>query len=426
MLTLGAFSFTSYRIFNFFKLLKPAFPIKNLSERIILTLKVALGQTKIMRKPVIGFLHALVWWGFIVIIFGSLEMVFEGIFNAERPFSKIGTIYDIIMAGGDVFAVVIGIAIIVFLVRRNIIKVKRFEGIEMKKVSHQDANVALGIIFVLMLTLFLMNLFYQVACIQRNMEIEGVYPISSLFLPLVQDLSGLTVHYWHEANWWGHIVLIFIFANILPYSKHFHVFMSVPNVFLTRLKPLGYIDNMPNITSEVKLMLDPNTAFSAPPSDAPIERFGMKDVEDGTWKNYMDSLACTQCGRCTSVCPANITGKLLSPRKLMINFRERMKEKAPNMVKDKSFDDGKSLLRNYISEEELWACTLCNACAQECPINMNHPSMVVAMRRYLVMEEGSAPSGLNSIFQNIENNGAPWQFSPEDRMKWADEIYVEN
>jgi len=172
-------------------------------------------------------------------------------------------------------------------------------------------------------------------------------------------------------------------------------------------------------------MLDPNAAFAEPPADeGEMERFGMKDVEDGTWKNYLDSLACTQCGRCTSVCPANTTGKLLSPRKLMIDFRARMKEKGPDLVKDKNFDDGKSLLFDYISEEELWACTLCNACAQECPINMNHPSLVVAMRRYLVMEEAAAPAGLNAIFQNIENNGAPWQFSPEDRMNWAEEIYM--
>jgi heterodisulfide reductase subunit C len=295
----------------------------------------------------------------------------------------------------------------------------------MKHVSHYDANIALTIIFFLMISLMGMNTFY---ILQEPEHYNGVFPVSSYLANHFfagSNLDSYKIHFWHEFFWWTHILLIFLFANILPYSKHFHVFMSVPNVFLSRLQPLGYIDNMPNITEEVKLMLDPNAAFAEPPADeGEPERFGVKDVEDATWKNYLDSLSCTQCGRCTSVCPANITGKLLSPRKLMIDFRARMKEKGPGLVKDKNYNDGKSLLRDYITEEELWACTLCNACAQECPINMNHPSLVVAMRRYLVMEEAAAPAELNAIFQNIENNGAPWQFSPEDRLNWAEEIYV--
>jgi heterodisulfide reductase subunit C len=216
-------------------------------------------------------------------------------------------------------------------------------------------------------------------------------------------------------------LLIFTFANILPYSKHFHVFTSVPNVFLSRLEQLGYLPNMESVTKEVKLMLNPDTAFApSPEGEAAPARFGVKDVEDVTWKNYLDSLACTECGRCTSVCPANITGKKLSPRKIFIDLRARMKEKGPGLVKDRNFDDGKSLLRDYISTEELWACTTCNACAQECPININHPSLILDMRRYLVMEESAAPASLNTMFTNIENNGAPWQFPAEDRMKWAE------
>ncbi len=425
LLTLGIFAWTMKRVFSYFALLKPAYPIKDIGKRIKLTLEVALGQTKILRRPVVGTIHALVWWGFLVILFGSIEMVIDGLTGTERVLSVLGGFYDFMVAAGDIFGLVITIAIIIFLIRRNIIKVKRFEGPEMKKISHQDANVALLIILALMLSLLGMNTFYQIGCLQSGEEIKGVYPVSSLLVPLWQNLPQSTVHFWHEFNWWAHILLIFLFANILPYSKHFHVFMSVPNVFLSRLQPLGYIDNMPNITEEVKLMLDPNAAFAEPPADeGDPERFGVKDVEDATWKNYLDSLSCTQCGRCTSVCPANTTGKLLSPRKLMIDFRARMKEKGPGLVKDKNYDDGKSLLRDYITEEELWACTLCNACAQECPINMNHPSLVVAMRRYLVMEEAAAPAELNAIFQNIENNGAPWQFSPEDRLNWAEEIYV--
>ena len=211
--------------------------------------------------------------------------------------------------------------------------------------------------------------------------------------------------------------------NILPYSKHFHVFMSVPNVFLSRLDPLGKLPNMDNVTKEVKIMMDPNLAYAAPAAtDAPPEKFGVSDPEDVTWKAYLDSLSCTECGRCTSVCPANITGKKLSPRKIMMNLRARMKEKGPFLLKNKSYVDGKSLIRDYVSVEEIWACTTCNACAQECPININHPILIVDMRRYLVMEESSAPSGLNTIFTNIQNNGAPWQFSPEDRLLWAKEL----
>jgi heterodisulfide reductase subunit C len=218
-----------------------------------------------------------------------------------------------------------------------------------------------------------------------------------------------------EPGWWIHILLIFVFANYLPYSKHFHVFLSVPNVFLANLEPLTKYPNLESITKEVKLMLDPEAAYD---ESEEVARFGVKDVEDVSWKNYMDSLACTQCGRCTDVCPANITGKLLSPRKIFVDLRKRMDEKGPVAIKGE--DDGKSLLRDYITEEELWACTTCNACAQECPIDISHPNLIMDMRRYLVMEEAAAPAELNTMFTNIENNGAPWQFSPEDRLKWTE------
>ena len=240
-------------------------------------------------------------------------------------------------------------------------------------------------------------------------------------------MDASTAHLLHEICWWGHILGIFFFANYLPYSKHFHVFMSVPNVFLSNLNPLGKMRNMENVTKEVKLMMDPNLAFAAPAEgeNMVIERFGVLDVEDVTWKNYFDSLACTQCGRCTSVCPANLTGKKLSPRKIVMNVRERMKEKGPQMIKNgKEWTDGKALLGDYITAEELWACTTCNACAQECPININQPAIILDMRRYLVMEQSAAPGELNQIFSNIENNGAPWQFSQQDRLLWANEIYL--
>ena len=220
-------------------------------------------------------------------------------------------------------------------------------------------------------------------------------------------------------------MLICAFANYLPYSKHFHVFMSVPNTFIARLEPLGKLRNMENVTREVKLMMNPDTAFAEAPADAPIERFGVKDATDVIWNTYFNSLSCTECGRCTSVCPANITGKRLSPRKLMMDLRARMKEKGPLLKQNgRDYDDGRSLLRDYISEEELWACTTCNACAQECPININQPSLVVEMRRYLVMEEGAAPGEIKAMLSNIENNGAPWQYSPEDRLNWANDLEI--
>jgi len=374
-----------------------------------------------------GLLHALVFWGFMVILIGSIEMVVDGLTGKEKLFSVLGIVYDIIMASGDLFALIIAIAILVFLARRLFLNVKRFSGIEMKHISHLDANIALTMILLLMVSLLGMNTFYVISAAEAGHEIMGYYPVSSPLADLIgyrYESSDLL----YQVNWWAHIMLIFVFANYLPYSKHFHVFMSVPNVFLSRLESLGKLDTMESITREVKIMMDPDQAFAAPAEgeeEEVPERFGILDVEDVTWKNYMDSLSCTECGRCTSVCPANITGKRLSPRKVVMDVRARMKEKGPGIVKNgNGYSDERSLIRDYVSEEELWACTLCNACAQECPININHPSLIVGMRRYLVMEESSAPGELNSIFSNIENNGAPWQFSQEDRLLWAEDIMI--
>jgi heterodisulfide reductase subunit C len=253
----------------------------------------------------------------------------------------------------------------------------------------------------------------------------GIYPVATILLASFPGLSNESFKLIYETSWWSHILLIFFFANYLPYSKHFHVFMSIPNVFLSRLDPLGKLPNMDSITKEVKLMMDPNTAFAASATDTPPERFGVKDAEDASWKNYFDSLACTECGRCTSVCPANITGKKLSPRKVIMDLRSRMKVKGPLMVKNgRDFSDNHSLLRDYISEEELWACTTCNACAKECPININHPTLIIDMRRYLVMEEASAPGEIKAMFSNIENNGAPWQYSTDDRLLWTKDLEI--
>lgn len=423
LITLGVFAWTANRIIRYFRLTRPAFPIRDIGKRIMVMLEVAFGQTRIFRRPFSGSLHALVFWGFCVILIGSVEMVIDGLAGTERALKVLGPVYDILSASGDIFALIIAVAIAFFLFRRLFIHTKRFEGVEMKKISHIDAAVALTMILLLMISLLGMNASYVVMQINSGHEIAGLYPASQLIVNIFASLSASQLHTWHEIFWWSHIGLIFIFANMLPYSKHFHVFMSVPNVFLSRLEPLGKLDNMESITREVKLMLNPETAFQAAPDGAAPERFGVKDAEDVTWKNYFDSLACTECGRCTAVCPANITGKKLSPRKIMMDLRARMKQKGPGMLKSgRGFDDGQSLLRSYVSEEELWACTTCNACARECPININHPSLIVDMRRYLVMEEGSAPGELKAVFSNIENNGAPWQYSPEDRLLWAKDL----
>lgn len=388
-------------------------------------LSVAFGQTKIFRKPVIGSFHALVFWGFCVIIFGSIEMVIDGLTGTERILRFLGPVYNVVIASGDIFALLVAISIVIFLSRRLFFHIKRFEGIEMKKSTHLDANIALSIILILMISLLTMNTAYVGYKSLMGESKVGIYPISSAIADFISGGSAESFRLMYEASWWIHILLIFFFANMLPYSKHFHVFMSIPNVFLSRLDPLGKLPNMDNITREVKLMLDPDTAFAAQATDTPVERFGVKDAEDASWKNYFDSLSCTQCGRCTSVCPANITGKKLSPRKVMMDLRARMKEKGPLMVKNgRDFNDNRSLLRDFISEEELWACTTCNACAKECPININHPTLIVDMRRYLVMEEASAPGELKAVFNNIENNGAPWQYSAEDRLLWARDLDI--
>ena len=425
LITFGVFAWTISHLFRYFKFTKKK-PLGHIGKRILVTIKVAFLQEKILRRPVVGLMHAIVWWGFIVILFGSIEMVIDGLFGTEKVFSILGPFYDFMMACGDIFALLIGIAIIAFLVRRLFMHIKRFYGPEMKPVSKADANLALLIILLLMVSLLGMNTNYLLWTSATGEEAQGVYPVSSWIVSYFTGTSAESAWIGYQINWWAHILLIFIFANILPYSKHFHVFMSVPNVFVSKLEPLGYIDNMPSITKEVKLMMDPNAAFSeAPEEEGEPERFGVLDVEDTNWIQYMNSLSCTECGRCTSVCPANITGKLLSPRKVMMDTRARMKEKGPGLVKEgKDYDDGKHLNGTYLTEEELWACTLCNACARECPVNINQPSLILDMRRYLVLEESKAPSGLNTVFANIENNGAPWQFSPEDRMLWAEGLEV--
>ena len=423
----GILAWSFSRIFKIINLLKTPYSISNVGERLNRVLKVVFGQEKILRFPLIGFLHALVFWGFILILFGSAEMMIDGFIGSpfdanvsnDRILSFFGVIYDILMAGGDISAWVIAILTIIFLVRRNFMKIKRFEGKEMRHRDHKDASLALLIILFLMISLILMNASYVA---HAGNLVKGVYPLSSLISDFIPESFAHTLEI---SMWWTHILLIFFFANYLPYSKHFHVFMSAPNVYFSRTEPYTKMSTMETVTNEVKLMLDPNA--DVPPMDdtAEPERFGMKDVEDGTWKNYIDSLACTQCGRCTSVCPANLTGKSLSPRKVVLDYRRRMEEKMKGLLKEgKSYSDEKALYPDYTTYEELWACTTCNACAQECPVSIDHPSMILEMRRYIFLEESAAPSLINAMSTNIENNGAPWKYSAADRFNWANNLTI--
>lgn len=414
LITLGVFSYSAWKLIQLFRLTKKTTPVRDIGKRISITVKVAIGQSKIMFKPFIGLMHALVFWGFMVITVGSLEMVVDGLTGIHRSFTGLGVVYDVIIGSGDIFAFIVLFGILLFLFRRIFMQIKRFKGIEIKPKNKVDANIALTFILLLMVSLIGMNVFYVLS---YPGNFEGVYPLSELIASGI-GASESSIHLWHELFWWSHILLIFIFANYLPYSKHFHVFMSVPNVFFSNLEVLGKVPAMPSITNEVKAMMDPQAPIQ---ETEEIARFGVKDVEDVTWKNYMDALTCTQCGRCTDVCPANITGKKLSPRKIFVDLRARMSEKGPGLINDGNFDDNKSLNGSCISAEELWACTTCNACAHVCPLNISHPNLIIDMRRYLAMESGEIPNEIGAMFANIENNGAPWQYSPEDRLNWVEE-----
>jgi len=416
---LSLFSFNLWKIVRNIRLGKSKNRFDQPLKRTKILLKIAFGQTKLFARPASGILHALVYWGFLVITIGTVEMMIDGIFNLDRSFGRLGGFYDMATASGDVMAVLVLVSCLMFMFRRLFLKIKRFSGKEMKKSSSIDAIIALVIIVFLMISLLTMNIGY----IGKG-GIVGSYPISDFLYSFIANWDAHSIEILHDISWWTHIMLVLIFLNELPYSKHFHVVMSIPNVYFSNIENLGKMDNLPSVTKEVKLMMDPNAdPYATQDSDAPApEVFGAKDVTDLNWVQLMNAYSCTECGRCTSECPANQTGKLLSPRKIMMDTRQRLKEFGKNIDKHgKDYDDNKSLLNDYISAEELWACTTCNACTQACPLNIDPLSIIVDLRRYLVMEQSAAPTDLNMMFNNVENNGAPWQFSAADRLKWKDE-----
>ena len=389
-------------------------------ERIKQTLLVALGQSKMVRRPVAGFFHILIYVGFVLINIEVLEILIDGLFGTHRVFATpLGGIYNTAIAFFEWLALGVLIACVVFLFRRYVQKIPRFTMREMKGWPTKDATIILFVEIVLMGALLQMNAAEQVLQSRGEMAIHGSFPVSSWFVPVYSGLSSTTLHLLERSFWWFHFVGILLFLNYLPFSKHWHIIMAFPNVYYSSLKPKGEFTNMESVTTEVKLMMDPSGAV--PEGYEPPAGFGAKDVNDLSWKNLMDAYTCTECGRCSSVCPANITGKLLSPRKVMMDTRDRLEEvgKAINASETKEMPQDDKNLHSYISSEELWACTTCNACADACPVNINPVDIIMQMRQYLVMEQSAAPSELNGMFTNMENNGAPWQFNQNDKGAWA-------
>lgn len=384
--------------------------------------RVAMGQSKMVTRPVAGFFHILIYVGFVLINIEVLEIVIDGIFGTHRVFAPLlGSFYKVVIGFFEILGVLVMLACVVFLWRRNINPVARFKHAEMTGWPTLDANLILIIELVLMSALLLMN------TAEANMAGKTGYAVSNLLAPLLAGVSESGLHTIERVSWWAHIVGILAFLNYLPYSKHFHIILAFPNTWYAALEPAGQMDNMASVKKEVELMLDPNAnPYAAPADDAEAPgRFGAKDVMDLPWKSLLDAYSCTECGRCTSVCPANTTGKLLSPRKIMMDTRDRLEVVGANIDKNGSFvDDGKALLGDHITAEEIQACTTCNACVEACPVLINPVSIITELRRYQAMEASQVPSEWGLMFNNIENNGAPWQFPAADRMGWAGNIQV--
>lgn len=392
------------------------------AERWRNVLLLAFGQQKMFRKPLVAVLHFFVYAGFIIINIEILEIVLDGVLGTHRLFAPLlSALYPVLIGCFEVLAVLVLLGCAIFLVRRNMLKLRRFMSHDLDGWPRSDANYILITEIVLMLLFLTMNSADQVLQ-SRGAEhylATGNFWISGLLTPMLDGLSNSGLVALERVCWWLHILGVLAFLNYLPYSKHLHIILAFPNTYYTDTRPKGKMENMPAVQKEVQLMLQPELASSEPPSDT-APKFGAKDVPDLTWKNLLDAYSCTECGRCTAACPANITGKKLSPRKIMMDTRDRAEEIGRNINKNGNFqDDGKALLRNYISEEELRACTSCNACVEECPVGINPLHIILQLRRQLVMEESSAPAEWNMMFSNIENNMAPWKFSPDDRDKWA-------
>jgi len=392
-------------------------------------LKVAFGQGKMFSRPVVGVMHFVIYAGFLLINVEVLEIVLDGIFGTHRLFAPLlGNFYAPLINFFEFLAVGVLLVCVVFLTRRNFTKVERLQPARHRELNGWpvlDANVILMTEIVLMLAILSMNAADSLLQTRGNEHYlqVGTFAFSQFLKPLYAGLSDGGLVALERGAWWVHILGIFAFATYVTYSKHLHIFLAFPNTYFANLTPKGEMHNMPEITKEVKIMLGLQTPDSTEPP-AEIGRFGAKDVQDLSWKNLMDAYSCTECGRCTAVCPANITGKQLSPRKIMMDTRDRLEDVGRNIQANGGVfkDDNKSLLGNYIKEEEILACTTCNACVQECPILINPLDIILQLRRYRVMDEAQAPNSWNAMFNNLETNQAPWKFSPADRFNWAENL----
>ncbi len=402
----------------------------NSSERWKNMAMIALGQSKMVKRPIAGVLHIIVYVGFVIINIEVLEIIIDGLFGTHRAFSFLGVLYDVLIGSFEVLALLVLVAVIVFLIRRNVIKLKRFVSSDLKGWPKSDANYILYFEIVLMSLFLLMNAAdYHLQHVEGGFghyNQAGSFPVSQYIAPFFDGMNSSLVALLERTFWWIHITGILVFLNYLYFSKHLHILLAFPNTYYADLNPKGQFDNLASVTAEVKLMMDPNADPYATPvvvENAVPSKFGASDVQDLNWVQLLNAYTCTECGRCTSSCPANQTGKKLSPRKIMMDTRDRLQEVGKNIDDNKGVfvPDNKSLLNDYITTEELWACTSCNACVEECPVNISPLSIIMDMRRYLVMEQSAAPMSLNAMMTNIENNGAPWQYNQQDRLNWKNE-----
>lgn len=389
-------------------------------------LLMALGQKRMFDKPVVALLHFAVYAGFVIINVEILEIILDGIFGTHRIFAPyLGGLYTFVINFFEVLAFLVLASCVVFLIRRNVTKVRRLNMKELAGWPSSDAN------YILVFEIVLMTLFLTMNAADKALQLRGYghygevqtadFLVSGIITPLFQALSTPTVVLIERAAWWLHIAGIFVFLNYLPYSKHLHIVLAFPNIYFARLAPQGKMRNMPEIQQEVLYAMQPETAPAEPAADGIPKKFGAKDVTDLSWKNLLDAYTCTECGRCTEACPASQTGKLLSPRKIMMDTRDRM-EVLGKARDGKGADNGKALLHDYITAEELRACTACQACVQACPVLIHPLDIINQLKRYMIMEESNAPQEWNSMFSNVENNFAPWKLSPDDRDRWAAEL----
>ena len=424
ILGIGYFARNIKKIIRNIKLGRSIDASDNKPQRWTNVARIALGQSKMVKRPVSGIMHVLVYIGFVIINIEVLEIIIDGIFGTHRIGLEILPVsaYGFLIGTFEILAVLVLVAVIVFWLRRNVIKIKRFLSSEMKGWPKRDGNIILYFEVVLMCLFLVMN-----ATDTPFQELDSGNVISQFIAPWFEGVSQASLYTIERVAWWLHIAGILIFLNYLYFSKHLHILLAFPNVYFGSVEPKGKFNNLEAVTAEVKLMMDPDAdPFAAPAEEATDEvpeKFGASDVMDLNQIQLLNAYTCTECGRCTSACPANLTGKKLSPRKIMMDTRDRLEEVGKNIdANNGEFkDDGKQLLGDYITNDELWACTTCNACVEECPVSIDPLSIILDMRRYLVMEQSAAPMELNNMMTNIENNGAPWPYNQMDRLNWAKE-----